>query len=769
MGKEQLELAFLGTNDGLWDWDVTNKTVYFSTQWKNMLGWQDHEIGNTIDECRRRIHPDDLPQVNADFKAYIRGKTPLFRTFHRSQHKEGYYLWFLSRGVAVRDERKKICRMVGTCTDITEQKESGHERIDKFFQPPKVTSPTREGSFSKINQEADITINTVLDMLKQLLATSLSTQQRRCLDSIYESVGTLLNLTHGILNFIPVADRQFTLTAINFELSVLFDEIVRMFAPTVERKQIALMYHISAKIPTYLRGDASRLRQILTHLLSNAVKSTFQGEIVLRATFLKESGEKIQLRFEIRDTGVGFEKAVQERLLQTDEESGLELGITKQLVEKMGGEIGFRSNIGQGSVFWFTLELEPASNQPLRRTTLFHRKSILIVESNNTQRQLLRAQMRVWGIDSIVAKSGSIAVEKLKDPSNQAIKIAIASHHLVDMEGFTFAKICQKEIDIRDFHIILLTSFSEKLDEHTLKTVNVVAQLTKPLSMNDLYTTLAKTLTVCTPSETADRACKDARILVVEDSHINRDVFVGMLRRLGYTADEVKNGQQAVDSLETNVYDLVFMDCEMPVLDGYDATKEIRRREQAKNKPRTPIIALTAHALQEHLQQSLMAGMDDFLTKPLRLQTLRETLAHWLVSSPSQECPPSQPSPPPHPSVETTPSIDRRALASLKEIMGTEATMLLVNQFIAYAVQQIAALRQCVTQNDSDTLRRKAHQLKGESMQIGALHLGTLCKELETVAKQNSLSDAIYYLTQIESEIQRVDTALTQIIAGTRE
>lgn len=644
------------------------------------------------------------------------------------------------------------------------------------YQSMQSLQEAKEACLTEIRQEIRIPINNILGMVELLLTTPLNAQQRRCIDTIYGSTESLFKITHDTLTSFDSTSSQLFFGVKDFELSVLLDDIVSLFATLAEKKQVVLMYHISAKVPIRVRGRLNQLRQILTNLLSNAVKFTSKGEVVLRVTSAVEQAEKIQLRFEIKDTGVGFSEKAQVQFLQhTDDASSL--SITRQLVEKMGGELHLKSNIGQGSVLWFTVWLETSAGQQISNANIFFQQPILIVEDNNTQRQLLRAQMKIWGMQAIVAKSGNIAIEKLKAMPQQAISIAIVSHHLSDMDGVTFARLCQEQTNIPTFPIILLTRLSDRLDETVLKTYSIAAQLPKPLSVNRLYTVLNHHLTASVMSGTTPVPGAAKKILVVDDSPMNRDVLVGMLERLGYQTNAVKNGQQAIDILEEQTYHLIFMDCEMPVLDGYAATREIRRREQTQGKLHTPIVALTAHTLHEHYQQSREAGMDDYLTKPLRLQTLRNTLTHWLASE-SPKAPPEAELPQsevellqgetsvisnPSVTAKTIEPIDLRALKHLQEIMGEETTRLLSQQFVEYAAQQLAAMQQSVRQNDNETLRRKAHQLKGESLQIGAIHLGNLCKNLEVLIKSNRVESIKICLVDISTEIQRVNAMLIQM------
>jgi len=308
----------------------------------------------------------------------------------------------------------------------------------EHYQSMQALREAKEACLAEMRQEIRIPIDSILGMIELLLTTPLNAQQRRCVDTIYESTGSLFNITHDTLASFDLKDTQPFYGVKDFELSVLLDEIVNFLA---EKKQVTLMYHISAKVPTHVRGNTNQLRQVLTNLLSNAVKFTPKGEVVLRVSFSEERGEKIQLRFEIKDTGTGFNEKPQS-FQYTDNTNSL--SIARQLVEKMGGELHSKSNIGQGSVFWFTVWLEKSSWQQVSNANIFHQQSILIVEDNNTQRQLLRAQVKTWGMQAIVAKSGSIAIEKLKEMPQQTISIALVNHHLSDMDGITFAKHCQE-------------------------------------------------------------------------------------------------------------------------------------------------------------------------------------------------------------------------------------------------------------------------------------------------------------------------------------
>ncbi len=509
---------------------------------------------------------------------------------------------------------------------------------------------------AKISHEIRTPMNGVLGMTELLLGTPLSAKQRDYVQTIHSAGNELLTLINEILDISKLESGQIELDDVQFDLNALIDDCLDIFRAKAEQQQVELISFMQPQVPRVVSGDPTRLRQTLLSLLDNAFKQTLEGEILL-VVALDSSEAEPRLRIAVQDSGRSLEPQEREALLTAELHSrdflaatqlGGRLGliIARQLVRMMGGEFGVQSGGPQGNTLWITLPLEssrlaPASADlegPLQGARL------LVVDDNETCRKVLVQQCSAWGLDVSAVPSGKEALALLRTKAHigEFFDAVLLDQDMPGMTGMQLAAKIKADPGLNhDILIIMLTGISNAPSKIISRNAGIKRILAKPVAGYTLKTTLADELaqrggrtpatggTPLPPSEL--QVPEDFRILVAEDNSISTKVIRGMLNKLGLKPDTASNGEEALHAMQARQYDLVLMDCEMPVLDGFSATRRLREWEAREQRPRTPVVALTAHILSEHKEQAREVGMDGHMAKPVELSHLRDLLEHWIT------------------------------------------------------------------------------------------------------------------------------------------
>jgi len=750
---------------------------------------------------------------------------------YRRVGKEGKEVWIQATYNPIVNGQGKLYKVVKFATDITSQKILEEalkvrecelvEARDKAYEAVKI----KAAFLATMSHEIRTPMNGVLGMTGILLDSNLDQDQRECAETVKHSAESLLTIINDILDFSKIESGKLEIEIIDFDLRVAVDELLDLLGAKAQDKGLELVGLIYASVPTAVKGDPGRVRQILLNLVDNAIKFTDQGEVVVQIVPDRETAEEIVLRVEVRDTGIGLTPKAQDRLFQPFSQAdgsttrkfggtGLGLAISKQLVELMGGEIGVESSLGHGSCFWFTVRLEKQS-QPTERDVetgySLEGLRVCVVDENDTNRLLLTHYTTAWGMDCLNANNGSLALALLHDAvaHGQPCDLLIMDMHMPMMNGVELARQVKADPVLADTRLVMLTSMGQRGDAALVQEAGIAAYLTKPIHqyqlqdcllmvMNPSEMNTAQFVTKHTLLEAAQR--REGRLLVADDNMVNQKVAVRMLERLGYRVDVVANGLEAVEAVSRIPYHAVLMDCQMPEMDGYEATREIRRREalsvrrdqndsdsshisQVKGHPsritpHLPVIAMTANAMQGDREKCLESGMDDFLSKPVKPEELEAVLERWLPTRErsliardpyreNHEIHHTHDTQPETHNETQDPPLDAATLDGLKELGGDDPSFLIevIQQFLQDGPAHVAAIRHAVVDDDADALMKAAHALKGSCRNMGALSLGELCLTLEHQGQTGQAGDLEDVLTQLESAYSRTQRALEAELA----
>jgi CheY-like chemotaxis protein len=541
------------------------------------------------------------------------------------------------------------------------------------------------------------------------------------------------------------------------------EEVVDLFAQDANRKSLELGCIVSDEIPTRVLGDPGRLRQILNNLISNAVKFTEHGGVVVRVDLSEFDEESLLLRFEVRDTGIGISEKQQQCIFDTFSQAdgstsrmyggtGLGLAISKQLAEMMGGEMGVKSALGSGSVFWFTTRLVKVEFEETRDASApqLIGQRVLFVDNNSTNQELFRAMVSGWGVQYEMASDSHEALSKLRRAAarNREFDVTILDLRTPGLDGLSLARVINDDPSIAGTRLVLMASVLRTGDPERMCVAGMDARLNKPLRQTELHRCLTEVLkgeggrsTKPTQREnfTAERTRSryfPLRVLLAEDNPVNQEVAVAMLHNMGCTVETVANGRDAIEALSLGNYDIVLMDCQMPVMDGFEATRQHRETEARERwlggatghrGDRIPIVALTAHAIKGYREQCLSAGMDDYLTKPFTQAQLGEVIERWADGV-----------------VEQNPAKDDGVLVTN-----------LIQAYVQDSPHIMKELEIAIRSSDTETIFHYAHDLKRSSARIGAAHLVKLCSELEILARAGMTEGADEVLTELKRQHEK--------------
>jgi len=761
----RFSVAIDGTQAGVWDWNTINNEVIYSTQWKRMLGYEDDEVEDKFEGWKRLWHPEDAQTIQKAITDHMEGKTKKYEIIHRCRHKDGSWRWIMTRGKILKDKNGKPYRWVGTNIDITKQKEIEYA-LKQTMQKAEAASKAKSEFLANMSHEIRTPLNSVIGFTDLLMKTQLTDIQKLYCENANGSGKALLGIINDILDFSKIEAGKLELEYTETDVVDLIQQTADIIKYHAEEKGLEVLMNIEPGLPRVARLDPVRLKQILTNLLSNAVKFTETGEVEIKLTFSPLEDNRGVFHFSIRDTGIGIKMEQKEKLFKAFSQAdstttrkfggtGLGLIISNSLVEKMGDSIHLDSIWGKGSTFSFSVETEyyPMEIYPEKNDNAISQvKRVLVLDDNASNRAILSKYFAFWGI---TVKGEDNPLATLKNLEKNSYDLLILDYHMPYINGLETLKMIREKLAISKNQlpaIILRNSSDEFYLKDDYNKLGMKGCLVKPVNPEELYRLITATENNNAGEEekiTDEKPVIKERltdpgdqpvILIVEDVASNMLLIKSMITYLVPRAKllEAENGQKSLEILKFQQVDLVLMDVQMPVMDGIQATKQIREWEsENKNGIHLPIIALTAGALKEEQRKALDAGMDEFLTKPIEQDKLQACFNKYL---------------------NTNKSLEHIDYPQLLKMVGGDKNILeaLIQTTIEDMPERIEGLTQAIEEKDIKTTTMIAHAIKGLAANLHFDQMAIIAKDIETKSQNSQFDKIARLLSELKAEWETV-------------
>ncbi len=785
--EERLARATRGANDGLWEYDLETRTYWVSDRFAEMLGYVQQNFAIDRAKVFDTTHPEDNSLILAAFDRHLKSGEPVDVEV-RKKTKNSEWRWYRLRGAVERDANDKALTISGSQQDITERKHYQQALIEATATAAAANKAKSE-FLANMSHEIRTPMNGIIGMTELLIETPLDAMQRDYAETVRDSAGALLTVINDILDFSKVEAGKLDLEQINMDLRDTLEDVARLLAIQAHAKGLEVTALIDPSLPDQIKGDAGRVRQILLNLGGNAVKFTHQGEVALALTVVEQDLQGILVRCEVRDTGVGIPvnrlDALFKPFSQVDSSTtrnfggtGLGLSIVKRLVDLMGGETGITSEEGIGSTFWFTARFGVSSDTaaPMRKPPAqLQGQRVLVVDDNATNRKVLMGQLTLCGTEPVCASSADEALALMRQAAvaGRPFEAALVDHQMPGCDGAKLGQKINCDQQLSSTRLILLTSSGQRGDGHLFAGLGFAGYLLKPVTQRDLTDCLMLVLAasaqawhsqsqpiVTRHALRSQRGQSKHRILIAEDNLVNQKVACRTLEKLGYRVDVAADGRAAVNGWKTGRYDLILMDCQMPVMDGYEATREIRSLETSEKH--IPIVALTAHAMRGADAQCLAAGMDAYISKPIDRDLLEACLDRFLNGSA-----PNQTDTAVIATVvagDDAPPVDWDNLLRASD-GDEELARELVALFIDSGHRSMSEIIDALNSGDFKQIGDKAHEIKGASANLQAIAASAAAARLESAARRGDADQTPELIDDLHRELSRAVTYLRLKVA----
>ncbi len=751
--------------------------------------------------------PDDARRAFADEQQVMQTGQPIVAKEERHVWSDGREGWVATTKLPLRDKQGRIIGTFGISHDVSELK-----RIEQALREAKEAaesaSRAKSDFLANMSHEIRTPMNAIIGMTELVLDTRLTASQYEYLRMVRDSGDALLALIDDILDFSKIEAGKLELSNTPFALRESLGDMMKPLGLRAHDKKLELAFHIHPNVPDALLGDVNRLRQIVVNLVGNAIKFTECGEVVVDVAVEAKAGEPADeladLHFTVRDTGIGIPQgklaAIFEAFEQADASmtrryggTGLGLAISSRLVELMAGRIWVESEVGRGSTFHFTTRFQRAASgtAPELEPVVVADTLALVVDDNETNRQILQEMLSNWGMRPTVVSSAAAAVEALTRAhrDGQPFRLLLTDVNMPDVDGFTLAEQVRQTNELADITIIALTSGDRAGDMDRCDELGIAAHLMKPVKQSEMFDAIVAAMSVNTAERepaapgVTQPAAKFAslRILLAEDSVVNQKLAVGLLERNGHSVVVANNGKLAAEMALTQDFDLILMDVQMPEMDGMQATALIRKQQQ-QTGVRVPIVAMTAHAMKGDRDRCLAAGMDDYLSKPIRPKQLFEKIAEVLGAAQTASESPSCNSDVPTAlaeSDEATAAVGDQENATpsacetinwsmaLRGVNGDESLLkAVIDEFLKESPKLISEMHKALDEQDAKSFRRAAHTMKSSLRYVGCPGASRAASELEQLGKTEDLTPAPAAVNLLKGQLERLRPALVAFAAG---